>query len=92
MNIWQRFLQRQTHRQSRKLDKQQEQGFVQQWFLLAGKANDAAYPQPQQLNPIYPQMTVFGQTLFCGLKMAVILFFLKIFLMPHGAVLLASSK
>ena len=39
MNIWQRFLQRQTHRQSRKLDKQQEQGFVQQWFLLAGKAN-----------------------------------------------------
>lgn len=54
MNMWQRFLQRQAHRQGRKLDKQQEQGFVQQWFLLAGEANGAAYPQPQQLNPIYP--------------------------------------
>ena len=32
MNMWQRFLQRQTHRQSRNLDKQQEQGMRQQWF------------------------------------------------------------
>lgn len=59
MNIWQRFLQRQAHRQGRKLDKKEEQGQRQQWFLLAGKSAQGAYPQPQELNAIYPPKNRF---------------------------------
>ena len=51
MNVWQRFQQLQQRRKGRKQDKRDEQGMRQQWFLLAGKHNGAAYPQPQQLTP-----------------------------------------
>ncbi|MBK8326737.1 MAG: hypothetical protein IPL02_06830 [Moraxellaceae bacterium] len=59
MNVWQRFQQLQQRRKGRRQDKLDEQGMRQQWFLLAGKGNSAAYPQPQQLNPIYPPNDCF---------------------------------
>jgi hypothetical protein len=52
MNLWQRILQRQACRQGRRIDKAQEQGKRQQWFLLAGMAHTP--PQWQQLTPLYP--------------------------------------
>lgn len=54
MNVWQRFVQRQAHRQGRKQDKREEQGQRQQWFLLAGQNHGTEFPQPELLNPIYP--------------------------------------
>lgn len=59
MNVWQRFLQRQAHRQGRKLDKIEEQNLRQQWFLLAGESVQGVYPEPQYLNPIYPPSNRF---------------------------------
>lgn len=59
MNVWQRFQQLQQRRKGRKQDKRDEQGMRQQWFLLAGKHNGAAYPQPQQLTPLYPPADCF---------------------------------
>ncbi|HMU88189.1 MAG TPA: hypothetical protein PKC11_11275, partial [Agitococcus sp.] len=59
MNVWQRFLQRQAHRQGRKLDKIEERNLRQQWFLLAGESVQGVYPEPRYLNPIYPPSNRF---------------------------------
>ena len=58
MNLWQRFLQRQAHRQNRKQDKREEQGKRQQWFLLAGQ-DTGDVPQPEHLTPLYPPSNTF---------------------------------
>lgn len=55
MHWWQLWQQTQQRRFGRRIDKKQEQGLIQQWFLLAGRqAHDAGYPQPQHLQAIYP--------------------------------------
>lgn len=59
---WRHSQQLRVLRAGRKLDKVFEQGFRQQWFLLAGASPQADLvntPKPQTMNPIYPPDNAF---------------------------------
>lgn len=56
-----RWLQSWVRRRGRRLDKTEERGKRQQWFLLAGASAEAqrGNPEPGKLTPIYPPETTF---------------------------------
>lgn len=68
---WRHWQQLRVLRAGRKLDKVFEQGFRQQWFLLAGAAPQADLvntPKPQTMNPIYPPDNAFWADPFVWIR------------------------
>lgn len=61
MSWWQLWKQTQQRRLGRKRDKKEEQGFIQQWFLLAAQTplESCLQPTPAQMTPIYPPNNTF---------------------------------
>jgi len=61
MNVWQRWRQRRRRRAGKKADSLQAQGLREQWFLLAGRAEQpgSAPPPVQSLRALYPPASGF---------------------------------
>ncbi|WP_410209329.1 hypothetical protein [Aquirhabdus sp.] len=71
LGLWGQFQQNRIRRLGRKTDQVEEQGFRQQWFLLAGNTTQdqiVDYPKPQNLTAIYPPDNAFWADPFVWVK------------------------
>jgi len=71
LGLWSQFQQNRIRRLGRKADQVEEQGFRQQWFLLAGSATKdqiVDHPKPQNLTAIYPPDNAFWADPFVWVK------------------------